>query len=178
MNEQERLEEYLGKEVSSTNYTFYKGEVFETEGGEEYAVFSSYDDAYDSAVEWNLELIQEGSLPNLDIENFIDDSFIAQVADEEYEYYKNEYLDEGMSEDEAEEEAESIKENIESDFVGYMRGIYSEKEFKDFLIEHNALDERAMAEECVDIDGIAHALASYDGNEIDLGDDFYAYRIN
>ena len=150
MNEQERLEEYLGEEVTPSSYNFYKGEVFETEGGEEYAVFSSYEDAYESA----------------------------QVADEEYEYYKNEYLDEGMSEDEAEEEAESIRENIESDFVGYMRGIYSEKEFIDFLIEHNALDERAMAEECVDIDGIAYALAYYDGYELDLGDDFYAYRIN
>jgi len=178
MNEQERLEEYLGEEVSESGYDYYRGKVFETESGEEYAVFSSYTDAYDSAVDWNLELIQEGSMPNLDIEDFIDSSFISQIADEEYEYYKNEYLDEGMSEDEAEEEAESIRERIESDFVGYMRDLYSEKDFEKFLIYHNALDERAMAEECVDTDGIAHALASYDGDEIDLGDDFYAYRIN
>lgn len=161
MNEQERLEEYLGEEVTDVGYDYYRGKVYETESGEEY-----------------LELIQEGSMPNLDIEDFIDSSFISQVADEEYEYYKNEYLDEGMSEEEAEEEAESIRERIESDFVGYMRDLYTEKDFEKFLIDHNALDERAMAEECVDIDGIAHALASYDGDEIDLGDDFYAYRIN
>lgn len=178
MNEQEKLEEYLGEEVTEAGYDYYRGKVFETEGGEEYAVFASYSDAYDSAVDWNLELIQEGSLPNLDIENFIDNGFISQIADEEYDYYLNEYLDDGMDEEEAEEEAESIRERIESDFVGYMRDLYSEKEFEKFLVDHNALDERAMAEECVDIDGIAHALASYDGDEIDLGDDFYAYRIN
>ena len=40
------------------------------------------------------------------------------------------------------------------------------------------IDEREIAEEAVDIEGVAHFLAGYDGNEVDLPDGFVAYRTN
>lgn len=38
------------------------------------------------------------------------------------------------------------------------------------------LDEDMIADEVVDTDGVALQLASYDGEEIDLGEDMFAYR--
>lgn len=35
-----------------------------------------------------------------------------------------------------------------------------------------------IADECIGEDGAAHFLASYDGCEIDLGDNYYAFRVN
>lgn len=40
------------------------------------------------------------------------------------------------------------------------------------------LDEDKIASEVIDTDGVALQLASYDGNEIDLGEDMFAYRTN
>lgn len=40
------------------------------------------------------------------------------------------------------------------------------------------LDYQAIAEECTDWDGRGHNLASYDGEEIELDNGLYAYRMN
>ena len=40
------------------------------------------------------------------------------------------------------------------------------------------VDLNKIVEECIEEDGIAHFIASYDGEQIDLGDGLYAYRIN
>ena len=40
------------------------------------------------------------------------------------------------------------------------------------------VNEREVGEFVVDTDGIANGLARYDGNEVDLGDDLLAYRVN
>ena len=42
----------------------------------------------------------------------------------------------------------------------------------------NALDMDTIVDECIDEDGIAHFLARYDGEEIDLGNGLFAYRCN
>lgn len=50
---------------------------------------------------------------------------------------------------------------------------------KDLVSEGWAtLDEDKIADEVIDIDGIALQLASYDGEEIELGEDMFAYRTN
>ena len=40
------------------------------------------------------------------------------------------------------------------------------------------IDEDEIAQYVIDCDGIAHSLATYDGNEIELDSELYAYRIN
>ena len=47
--------------------------------------------------------------------------------------------------------------------------------------QYNLYDEDAIAEYCVDADGIGHTLASYDGNDIEYefeGITYYMYRCN
>lgn len=53
-------------------------------------------------------------------------------------------------------------------------------EFMTNLISNNPgiLDMEQVIDDCIYEDGIAHFIAYYDGNEIDLGDGLFAYRQN
>lgn len=73
---------------------------------------------------------------------------------------------------------ERIQNEIEADPIEYLHNIYSESDMAKFLMQNNALDIDAMCEECVDIDGIAHCLAGYDGQQIDIEGGAVAYRWN
>ena len=50
------------------------------------------------------------------------------------------------------------------------------QELSRFVEENNLIDFDEVAEDCVDTDGVAHFLAFYDGQEIEVRDDLYAYR--
>jgi hypothetical protein len=43
---------------------------------------------------------------------------------------------------------------------------------------HNLIDMDEVVEQCIYMDGVAHFIARYDGNEIELGNGLYAYRTN
>lgn len=62
------------------------------------------------------------------------------------------------------------------DAMSWLEGMYSESELGKVLEENNAIDYDGIAEDCVDTDGIAHFLASYDGEEVELVDNLFAYR--
>ena len=62
------------------------------------------------------------------------------------------------------------------DAMSWLEGMYTESELGKVLEENNAIDYDAIVEDCVDTDGIAHFLASYDGEEVELADNLYAYR--
>ena len=64
-----------------------------------------------------------------------------------------------------------------NDPISWLHEIYSDKELGDFLVREGLIDIDRVAEECIEMDGIAHFIASYDGEEVDLGD-FYGYRLN
>ena len=65
------------------------------------------------------------------------------------------------------------------DPVQWLQDIYGTgKDFAKVVSENDLLDWDKVAEECVDTDGVAHSLASYDGKEINLGNNLVAYRIN
>jgi hypothetical protein len=57
----------------------------------------------------------------------------------------------------------------------WIRGMYSVKDLVKYY--PNAFNIDAMAEYCVDTDGIAHTLSSYDGKEIKCNG-LYLYRVN
>jgi hypothetical protein len=44
--------------------------------------------------------------------------------------------------------------------------------------QNNLIDMDEVVEQCIYMDGIAHFIARYDGDEIDLGDGLFAYRTN
>lgn len=54
---------------------------------------------------------------------------------------------------------------------------FDEDTFKKAL-DQAGIDLNMVAEEAISQDGVAHFIASYDGNEIDLGNGLFAYRIN
>ena len=49
-------------------------------------------------------------------------------------------------------------------------------ELSKFVEENNLIDFDEVAEDCVDTDGIAHFLSYYDGKELEIRDDLFAYR--
>jgi len=44
--------------------------------------------------------------------------------------------------------------------------------------QNNLLDMDEVVEQCIDMDGVAHSIARYDGEEIELENGLYAYRTN
>ena len=44
--------------------------------------------------------------------------------------------------------------------------------------QHNLIDMDEVVDECISVDGIAHFIARYDGDEIELENGLYAYRTN
>lgn len=51
---------------------------------------------------------------------------------------------------------------------------FGQEEFKSIAI----VDTAALAKEVMDTDGRGHIIAGYDGDEIELGNGWYAYRMN
>lgn len=64
------------------------------------------------------------------------------------------------------------------DYVGWMKSDFGLDEVTRFAKENNAIDWDAVYDDVIDTDGIAHFVASYNGKELKLDDDFYAYRID
>ena len=54
---------------------------------------------------------------------------------------------------------------------------FGDEQFQDILIKENLIDIDALSRWCVDMDGVAHYLAHYDGEEIEENG-YYIYRVN
>lgn len=91
---------------------------------------------------------------------------------------KEKTFDKNSDGDTEESVYDSMEKLVLSDPYDYLLGIYDEDSLAKFLLKEGALDTEAMAEECVNCDGIPHLLASYDGEEIDLDGGFIAFRLN
>ena len=188
----------------------YRDHMYEVDG-EEYWVSdydTAYDEAVRQCKElfddMGLELVNE-DIQEYFLEKYVDESFFEQVADEESDYYISEMSDEELLEyahdhkiakniDDVEDEnfdrsdiADACKseyrdEILERGMADYFEDIYGRnwiKEMKDTLKDY--LDYDGMAEYCVDTDGIAHSMATYDGDEnIEKvnGVEYYIYRMN
>ena len=64
------------------------------------------------------------------------------------------------------------------DFIEEFKWQYGEDYFNQVIKDNNLVDDDALAEYCISMDGVGHNIATYDGREIDLGDGYYAYRTN
>jgi len=62
------------------------------------------------------------------------------------------------------------------DFLVNEQGIYSQEDL--MKTSFVSIDEDEASKDAVDTDGVAHFLSHYDGNEIEFGDGFHAYRTN
>ena len=68
--------------------------------------------------------------------------------------------------------------NQVDDYVEWYRDDFGNDDLTYVVNHYNLLDMEKIVDECIEQDGIAHFVASYDGDEIELGDDLYAYRVN
>lgn len=203
------LAEFKGVDVSEIE-NGYTEHVYEVDS-EEYWVSdydTAYDEAVKESEEllddMGLESLSEEA-QEYALENYIDDSYFEQVADEESDYYISEMSDEELLEyahdhkiakniDDVEDEnfdrsdiedackSEYRDEILERGMADYFEGIYGRKwikEMRNTLKDY--LDYEGIAEYCVNVDGVANTLATYDGRENTEkvnGVEYYIYRTN
>ena len=145
--------------------------------------------------DWFEEFFEE------DYTSYVDD--IEDEGDNTYgnrliaEMYDNEILtdDDFNTDEDGEVDYSSLKDTVDMDGKKeeYVRFLvdsmgpdygdqfmfnFGEEEYDRVVEDYNLIDMDAVAEFCIQEDGVAHNIASYDGEEIELDNDFYAYRTN
>lgn len=180
MERKERLQalaNYLGVEPSYfEEENSYDDKAFESkEYNEEYLVLTE-----DEARKYAEEDIK-GIYDDLGLESFtpefqewimnnaVNSEPFEELLDEEIDYFTTQEPDE-----------DSLKyvQSFENNPIEYAKQLFDEEGFKNFVKEHDALDMDKIVSEAISQDGIAHFIATYDGNELDLGNGLYGYRIN
>lgn len=197
----ERAEDnHIHVEADDAEYVIFPSE----EAARSYAIQRVKEDLQESpemfVQDWLLNHIDEqGAKEHFEsIFNEMNRGYVGDIATEGSDEYENRLIEEMvenelMSEEEAEsDDAEVIAENkkeemvdiltsynMEEDGVGYeyFKDNFGEEQARMQIADNNLIDIDEAAEDAVDTDGIAHFLAYYDHEEIDLGE-FRAYRTN
>lgn len=68
--------------------------------------------------------------------------------------------------------------DIEGSYIEEYKSNFGKDALKDVVDRFNLIDLDAVKDECIDNDGVAHFISSYDGDEHELGNGLYAYRTN
>ena len=122
------------------------------------------------------------------IENYLsDENYFEEALRESYEFYVQDIANE---EGRLQEEMTEAGVDTPEDYVDYLMDSIDDyvKEYK-FQYGNEGLegaikggfvsvDWDKVTQECIDTDGAGHLLSSYDGEELDLGDGYTAYRLN
>ena len=174
----------------------YNGNYVNTDIGE-YIVFDNYEDAENIAIERNIEILEDCGIPeNLIFEaelqgcineeyfvNYWSDIHYLMAYEEEIQYIASEEeleaLDAGLTteEDIREYYYNSLQASIEGNELQEYKYHHGEDAFMEAILDNNLIDIDALAKWCVDMDGVGHTLASYDGDETECNG-YYIYRIN
>ena len=163
----------------------------------EYIVFDSYEDAESQAVESCINIIEECGIP----ENLLFEAEIQGWINEEYfkDYWEDLHEFQAYNEDiqyiATEEELEQLengditeddirdnyynclKDSLSGNYIDEYKFQFGDKEFQRVLLNENLIDIEEMSKWCVDMDGVGHYLAPYDGDEIECNG-YYIYRTN
>ena len=147
---------------------------FDTPEGE-YLVLTEeegYDRAMDEVKMTLDDLGLEAFTPNFQreiLDNYIKDDVIDSFIDDEIDYFETQENDP--------EQLEYLRSlDTKESKLDYIRDIFGD--LSDFIDSREALDEDEVARAAVDTDGVAHFIAYYDGEENELGNGYFAYRIN
>ena len=165
--------------------------------GFEFIASDNYTSLEELAIERNIEIIEECGLT----QNLIDEAYIKGWIDEswfedymrehheflayeeEIQYIANEEEMEAIEAGELDEEEvrenylDSLNSSIEGNELEEFKYQLGDEEFQRVLLQENLIDIDKVAEWCVDMDGVAHYLAHYDGQE-DEFNGFYFFRTN
>ena len=108
-------------------------------------------------------------------DSFLEDSDFEEDEDGNIDYTT---LKDSVDLDDIKEDYVEYLVNREGDPIESYISNFGKDDFYTALIDHNLLDISETVEEAIDWDGVAHFIASYDGDELELEDDYYAYRID
>ena len=194
----EALAKLLQVEVEDLTVSKYDERVFENEEAGEYIVLT--EEEADEAAE---ESIKE-SINDMGLESFTEDfqqwildncvdsdwfaealedyeiGYIEEIRDEksDYEEYKSR-LDEEMNDAGVDTEEEFLEYLIEcyEDPVEWFKDMFGMEEFTNTIEEYNLIDWEAVINEAIEVDGCGHFIATYDGEENEMGE-YFIYRLN
>ena len=165
--------------------------------GFEFTVSDDYTALEELATEQVKEIIEDCGLT----QNLIDEAYIKGWIDESWfeDYWRehNEFLayEEDIQYIATEEELEELENgqtteeeirehyyndlqsSIENNWVDEFKYQLGDEEFQRVLLQENLIDIDEVANWCVDMDGVAHYIAHYDGDEIECNG-YYIYRTN
>ena len=184
------------EDVNDITITEIFNNVYEVEvENYNYIVSNDYAALEQLATERNVEILDDCGIP----ENLIFEAELQGLIDTEYfedyfnELHQFEAYDEGLEyiiTDEQDEllgageiTEQDIRDNLYNSLQDSIRGNeleeykfqFGEEEFQRVLIERNLIDITALARWCVDMDGVAHTLATWDGEETETNG-YYFYQ--
>ena len=152
--------DYVGDDIYETQDTSY--------------IVCDEDEAYKKAVDEIKMLVDDMGLdaftPHFKdwiIDNAIDEDAIDDIIEQEIEYFEDD-------EDNPDMLTYLRGLNTLDDKVNYIKDLYGDSLAiwaKDYI------DVNKVADEAISEDGVAHFIAQYDGEEVDLGNNLFAYRI-
>lgn len=163
----------------------------------EYMIFNDEEQAYKKAVLTCIDIIDDCGINEeiVDIainHNFVDLNYFLDAMNEHEEYIAWNESIEYIARDEELEELKNeqiTEEDIRENYYESSKYTSSESAFDEFLfqfgreytmeimLKENIIDIEELSKYCVDVDGIAHFLSSYDGEELEH-DNYYLYRTN
>ena len=165
--------------------------------GFEFIVSDNYTALEELAIEQVKEIIEDcGLTQNLIdeayIKGWIDESWFEDYMKEHHEFlaYEEEIqyiateeelmaIEAGeLTEEEVRENyLESLNSSVEGQELEEFKYQLGDEEFQRVVLHENLIDIDKVAEWCVDMDGVAHTLATYDGQEEEFNG-FYFFRTN
>lgn len=71
----------------------------------------------------------------------------------------------------------ALQDSVDGNWIDEFKFQFGEELFYDIIIKENLIDLDELSKWCVDMDGVAHTLAHYDGQEEEFNG-FYFFRTN
>ena len=161
--------------IASDNYTSLEKE----------AVRQTVDILEDCGLTENLifEAELKGLIDTWYFEEYFNELHQFEAYDEGLEYIITDEQDELLEAGEITEQEirdnlyDSLQASIKGNEMEEYKYQFGDEEFQRVLVERNLIDITALAKWCVDMDGVAHTLATYDGEEEEFNG-FYFFRTN
>ena len=137
-------------------------------------------------VDWFDDALEEDMnyyVDDLSDDDMIEEAIRYDIIDEDDAYIEDE---DGNQEINPDLDIENLGEQLvdalideQSDAYAWYVDNFGEKSVRDLIKDGTlTLDYQAIADECVKLDGRGHNLSYYDGEEIELDNGLYAYRLN
>ena len=194
----EALAKLLQVEVEDLTVSKYDERVFENEEADEYIVLTE-EEADEAAEESIKESINDMGLESFTedfqqwiLDNCVDSDWFAEYLEDyergyiedirceesDYEEYETRLAEE-MEDAGVDTEEEFLEYLIEcyDDPVEWFKDMFGMEEFTNTIEEYNLIDWEAVINEAIEVDGCGHFIATYDGEENEMGE-YFIYRLN